>query len=83
MAAKITFPNRPCPKCGKAIHVRTKRHDCGWKAVAATAKAAPAKTSPARAVSSSNGKPMSKMAAVRQIRGSRGTTRSPSKSRGC
>lgn len=32
MAKKIGFPNRPCPKCGKPIHVRTKSHDCGWKA---------------------------------------------------
>ncbi len=30
MAKAIIFPNRPCPKCGKAIHVRTKQHECGW-----------------------------------------------------
>jgi hypothetical protein len=28
---KLTFPNRPCPKCGKPIHIKTKRHEeCGW-----------------------------------------------------
>ena len=32
MAKKISFPNRPCPKCGKAVHIRAKEHDCGWKA---------------------------------------------------
>lgn len=32
MAKKIGFPNRPCPKCGKPIHVRIKSHDCGWRA---------------------------------------------------
>ena len=31
MAKKLTFPNRPCPKCGKPIHIKTKKHDaCGW-----------------------------------------------------
>jgi len=29
--AKITFPNRPCPKCGKPIHIKSKTHEkCGW-----------------------------------------------------
>lgn len=29
---KITFPNRPCPKCGKPIHIKTTKHEeCGWK----------------------------------------------------
>jgi hypothetical protein len=29
--AKVTFPNRPCPKCGKPIHIKTKKHEtCGW-----------------------------------------------------
>lgn len=33
MAKKITFPNRPCPGCGKAIHIKTKKHEeCGWVA---------------------------------------------------
>jgi hypothetical protein len=31
MAKKLNFPNRPCPKCGKPIHIKTKRHEeCGW-----------------------------------------------------
>ena len=31
MAKAITFPNRPCPKCGKPIHFRKKTHEkCGW-----------------------------------------------------
>jgi len=31
MAKKPTFPNRPCPKCGKPIHIKTKKHEaCGW-----------------------------------------------------
>ena len=31
MAKAITFPNRPCPKCGKPIHIKTKKHEeCGW-----------------------------------------------------
>ena len=30
-AKKPTFPNRPCPKCGKPIHIKTKTHEaCGW-----------------------------------------------------
>jgi hypothetical protein len=28
---KPTFPNRPCPKCGKPIHIKSKTHaECGW-----------------------------------------------------
>jgi len=28
---KTTFPNRACPKCGKPIPIRTKKHEaCGW-----------------------------------------------------
>ena len=28
---KLTFPNRPCPQCGKPIHIKTKKHEaCGW-----------------------------------------------------
>jgi hypothetical protein len=44
MAKKIAFPNRPCPKCGKPIHIKAKRHEaCGWVADSvATSKAAPA-----------------------------------------
>ena len=32
MPKKISFPNRACPKCGKAIHIKMRQHDCGWKA---------------------------------------------------
>jgi hypothetical protein len=29
---KPNFPNRPCPKCGKPIHIKSKKHDeCGWR----------------------------------------------------
>jgi hypothetical protein len=44
MAKKPAFPNRPCPKCGKPIHIKAKRHEqCGWVAAdAVTAKSAPA-----------------------------------------
>ena len=42
MAKKLSFPNRPCPKCGKPIHIKTKKHeDCGW-ALDGQASAAPA-----------------------------------------
>ena len=28
---KPSFPSRPCPKCGKPIHIKSKKHDeCGW-----------------------------------------------------
>jgi hypothetical protein len=32
MASKTpTFPHRPCPKCGKPIHIKSRRHEkCGW-----------------------------------------------------
>jgi hypothetical protein len=75
--ANITFPNRPCPKCGKPIHVRTKSHDCGWKAEATAvskaklaAKAAPAKKA------SANGS-ISKMEAVRRVLASSGKDTMP------
>ncbi len=47
MAKKPAFPSRPCPQCGKPIHIKTKKHlECGWVAgngaVAATPAAAPA-----------------------------------------
>ena len=33
MAKKVAFPNRPCPNCGKPIHIKTKKHEeCGWMA---------------------------------------------------
>jgi hypothetical protein len=37
MARKPSFPNRPCPKCGKPIHIKSKSHDCGWTANGAVA----------------------------------------------
>ena len=28
---KPNFPSKPCPKCGKLIHARSKQHEgCGW-----------------------------------------------------
>jgi hypothetical protein len=40
MAKKPSFPNRPCPKCGKPIHIKSKSHEaCGWRAAAAAAPA--------------------------------------------
>jgi hypothetical protein len=28
---KPGFPSRPCPKCGKPIHIKSKKHEaCGW-----------------------------------------------------
>ena len=28
---KPSFPNRPCPKCQKPIHIKSKKHEeCGW-----------------------------------------------------
>jgi hypothetical protein len=30
-AKKPNFPSRPCPKCGKPIHIKSKKHEeCGW-----------------------------------------------------
>lgn len=30
---KPTFPSRPCPKCGKPIHIKSRSHEaCGWSA---------------------------------------------------
>jgi hypothetical protein len=30
-AKKPGFPSRPCPKCGKPIHIKSKKHEaCGW-----------------------------------------------------
>jgi hypothetical protein len=44
MAKKPNFPSRPCPKCGKLIHARSKSHPaCGWVASGAVAT----KTQPA------------------------------------
>jgi hypothetical protein len=77
MAKKIAFPNRACPKCGKAIHIKTKQHDCGWKAEG-SAEASPAtklqaKHSPTATNGQKLSKPaptgekLSKMEAVRRI----------------
>ena len=30
MAKKPNFPNWPCPKWSKPIHIKTKQHECGW-----------------------------------------------------
>jgi len=39
---KPKFPNRPCPKCGKPIHIKSRKHpECGW-GVEETTSAAPA-----------------------------------------
>ncbi len=40
---KPSFPNRPCPKCGDPIHIKSKKHEkCGWVAdTNAAAKKAP------------------------------------------
>jgi hypothetical protein len=80
MAVKITFPNRPCPKCGKPLHIKSKSHEaCGWKASAtavASPKAPPAKT-PSAKNASSNGKAISKMEAVRRILGESGKDTMP------
>jgi hypothetical protein len=30
---KPSFPSRPCPKCQKPIHIKSKKHEeCGWRA---------------------------------------------------
>ncbi len=55
-ATTIAFPNRPCPKCQKPIHIKTKSHEeCGWTA---ESSAASPKGKPAKA-ESSNGETMS------------------------
>jgi hypothetical protein len=43
MARKPSYPSRPCPKCGKPIHIKSKSHEaCGWTANGAvTAKTQP------------------------------------------
>jgi hypothetical protein len=58
MAKKPAFPSKPCPKCGKPIHARSKKHEeCGW-------------TSDATAAPSQNGAAkgeVNKSAAAREI----------------
>jgi len=50
---KPSFPNRPCPKCGKPIHIKSKKHEeCGWSA---EASGSPAKTQPAAQSTSAGG----------------------------
>ncbi|OAI38826.1 hypothetical protein AYO40_06315 [Planctomycetaceae bacterium SCGC AG-212-D15] len=67
----ITFPNRPCPKCGKPIHIKTRSHECGWKANGA----AGTKMKPGRPAAA-NGK-ISKMEAVRRVIGDTGSGTKP------
>jgi hypothetical protein len=75
MAKKITFPNRACPKCGKAIHIKSKSHDCGWSADGNAEASSARKTSPKPAATNSqkvstattNGEKLSKMEAVRRV----------------
>jgi hypothetical protein len=56
------FPSKPCPKCGKSIHARSKSHEeCGWVDTS-TSKT---KLGP-KAAAKSAGKQMSKMDAVRE-----------------
>ena len=73
--AKISFPNRPCPKCGKPIHIKSKSHEaCGWKADEASAsKTKPAKPAKTEATAGS----LSKMEAVRRILASSGKDTMP------
>jgi hypothetical protein len=53
MAKKPSFPNRPCPKCGKPIHIKAKRHEaCGWVADEVAAR----KTAPAAKAASAAAK---------------------------
>ncbi len=41
MAKKPSFPHRPCPKCQKPIHIKSKKHEeCGWSANGSATKAA-------------------------------------------
>jgi hypothetical protein len=41
MAKKPNFPHRPCPKCQKPIHIKSKKHEaCGWSAEDSASKAA-------------------------------------------
>ena len=42
----MASPTRPCPNCGKPVHIRARSHKCGWNA-AAPAKAT--KTRPRKA----------------------------------
>jgi hypothetical protein len=59
MAKKSTFPNRPCPKCGKPIHIKSKKHEeCGW-VMEGSATRKPTATPPTREAN--------KSAAVRAI----------------
>jgi hypothetical protein len=51
------FPSKPCPKCGKTIHARSKSHpECGWVDTS---------TSKTKPTAKPAGKAMSKMDAVR------------------
>lgn len=72
--AKISFPNRPCPKCGKPIHIKSKSHEaCGWKA----GLTASSKTTPAKPMATEGSGSLSKMEAVRRILASSGKDTMP------
>lgn len=77
MAEKITFPNRPCPKCGKPIHIKSKSHDCGWKAepTAVSKTKPPTKAAPAKKPAADAS--ISKMEAVRRVLSSSGKDTMP------
>jgi hypothetical protein len=70
--AKINFPSRPCPKCGKPIHIKSKSHDCGWVAAGSTGSKGKTGKAVAR-----NGKAMSKREAVRQVLSQSGNDTKP------
>jgi hypothetical protein len=64
MAKKPAFPSKPCPKCGKFIHTRSKSHEaCGWTETSSAASKPQAQTAPAAA----DGEAISKMEAVRRV----------------
>jgi hypothetical protein len=51
---KPAFPNRPCPKCGKPIHIKSKKHEeCGWGMEGSAETQVKAKKQKAMAVSNS------------------------------
>ena len=66
---KPNFPSKPCPKCGKFLHIKLKKHaECGWgmNGKAGTASA-PTKSQVKPAPAATNGQQISKMEAVRRI----------------
>lgn len=83
MAKSITFPNRACPKCGEAIHIKTKQHDCGWTAEGIAKSSPAAKPQAKHAPTATNGQKvskgetLSKMEAVRRVLKDRGNEAMP------